>query len=124
MSMPWISVVLMSMYPVLMLTSVNIDEIIFLDILYPLVFSLISSLTLYWLLLKLTGDSYKSSLVALLSILFFYYYGHVFYVYISGIHLGEVTVGRHRFFFPIWVSVYFFLALIILKSKKSNQHVI
>ena len=119
MSMPWISVVLMSMYPVLMLTSVNIDEIIFLDILYPLVFSLISSLTLYWLLLKLTGDSYKSSFVALLSILFFYYYGHVFYVYISGIHLGEVTVGRHRFFFPIWVSVYFFLALIILKSKKT-----
>jgi len=119
MNMPWISVALMSMYPVLMLAGVNIDEVIFSDVLYPLIISLISSLALYWFLLKLTGDSYKSSLIVLLSILFFYYYGHVFYVYISGIHFGEVTVGRHRFFFPIWVSIYLFLALVILKSKKT-----
>lgn len=118
MSIPWISVLLVSVYPILMLAGANIDEVIFFDILMPLILSLILSLIFYLILLRFTKDSYKSSLITLLSIIFFYFYGHIFYGYISGIHFGEITIGRHRFFFPLWVFVYLISVFFIVRSRK------
>jgi len=56
-SRAWISVMLMSIYPILMLAGINVDEVIFRDIFYPLTVSLVISLLLYWLILKLTNDN-------------------------------------------------------------------
>ena len=98
---PWISVVLISIYPILMLIGVNVDEVILQDAIYPIIISIIFSLAIYWFLFKLTNNKYKASLITLSFILFFYYYGLVIYGHISGIHWGEITIGRHRFFFPL-----------------------
>ncbi len=102
-----------------MLAGINVDEVIFRDIFYPLTVSLVISLLLYWLILKLTNDKYMSSLIILVSIFFFYYYGHAFYGNISGIHFNEITIGRHRFFYPLWVLFFLSFVVLIAKSKKS-----
>jgi hypothetical protein len=115
----WLSVLLMSMYPILVLVGTNIDEIIFLDIILPLVISIVASLALYWLVLRITGKEYVSAVIILVILFFFYYYGHIFYSYFNGIHLGEVTVGRHRFFFPVWVFLFLLSVVFLLRIKSS-----
>jgi hypothetical protein len=121
---PLISVALVSIYPILVMIGANLDEVILKDVFYPLVFSLVTSLLLYWLILKLTKDKYKSSLLVMVFILFFYYYGHVFYGNISGLHFNEITIGRHRFFYPLWVLFFLSFAVLIVKSKKSFKSTI
>ena len=121
---PWISVVLISIYPILMLIGVNVDEVILQDAIYPIIISIIFSLAIYWFLFKLTNNKYKASLITLSFILFFYYYGLVFYGHISGIHWGEITVGRHRFFFPLWVLLFLSSVFLIIKLKKTLKRTI
>jgi hypothetical protein len=107
------------MYPILVLVGSNIDEIIFLDAVLPLVISIVASLALYWLVLRITGKEYVSAVIILVILFFFYYYGHIFYSYFNGIHLGEVTVGRHRFFFPVWVFLFLLSVVFLLRIKSS-----
>lgn len=119
MSSPWINVALASIYPILIMIGANLDEIIIREVFYPLVLSFFISIFLYWSILKIIQDKYKSSLIVLVFLIFFYYYGHSFYGNISGIHFNEITIGRHRFFFPLWVLLFLSSVILIVRSKKS-----
>ena len=119
MGMPWVSVALVSIYPILVMIGVNLDEVILQDVFFPIFISLFISLLIYWILFKLTNNQHKAALVTISSLLFFYFYGHVFYGYISGIHWGENTIGRHRFFYPLWILLFFSSIFLILRVKKS-----
>ena len=117
MNKPWIGVVLMSIYPILVLFDININEASFQSVIFPITTSFFGSLFIYWLMLRLVRNKYKASLVTILFILFFYFYGHVFYQSVSGIHLGETTIGRHRFFYPLWILLFISSAFLVVKLK-------
>jgi hypothetical protein len=121
MNKPWIGVVLMSIYPILVLFDININEASFQSVIFPITTSFFGSLFIYWLMLRLVRNKYKASLVTILFILFFYFYGHVFYQSVSGIHLGEITVGRHRFFYPLWILLFISSAFLIAKLKTRHK---
>jgi len=113
------SILLMAIYPILVLVSVNIDEVIFSDAALPLLLSLLVSLLAYLILFKITKNSNKSALFVVISLFFFFYYGHIFHGHFSGKHLGEITIGRHRFFFPLWCSAYFLCCILLIRVRKS-----
>jgi len=117
--MPWLSVALVSIYPILVMIGVNLDEVIVQDVFPPIFLSLFLSLLIYWILFKVTNDNSKAGLITISLLIFFYFYGHIFYGYVSGIHLGEVTIGRHRFFYPIWILLFLSSIFLILRLKKS-----
>ena len=77
------------------------------------------SLGLYWLVFRITGKEYVSAVIILVILFFYYYYGHIFYSYISGRHLFEITVGRHRFFYPIWVLLLILSIVFLLRVRSS-----
>jgi hypothetical protein len=110
-------VFLASIYPILMLIDANIEEVIITDAFVPLILSVLGSLTIYWIALKVGLDEFKSAIFTILAILLFYYYGHIFYGYVGGIHIYEITIGRHRFFFPFWLLIFSVLVFILIKIK-------
>ena len=115
----YISVALMAIYPILFLVNVNIDEVIFGDIALPLFVSFFISLLAYLILSKITNNQNKSALFILIYLFFFFYYGHIFHGHFSGKHLGEITIGRHRFFFPLWCMAYFLSCILLIKTRRS-----
>ena len=117
MSKPWLIVGLASIYPILMLVNVNIDEVIFLDIALPLLLSLFISISIYIILNRIIKDRQKSALLVIISLFFFFYYGHIFHGYFSGKHIGELTIGRHRFFFPLWCSAFAICMAVIIRIR-------
>lgn len=114
-----LTVALFSIYPLLVLVNANIDEIILSEVASPLLLSFFISITLYFTLSKLTNNQNKSALFVIISLFFFFYYGHVFHGYFSGKHLGEITIGRHRFFFPLWCFIYLLSCVALFKIRKS-----
>ena len=113
------SIALAAFYPILVIVEANINEIIFVDIIIPVLSSIILSYGVYFVFKKITSDSQKSFLLTIIFIIFFFYYGFFYNNFFAGIHIGEVTVGRHRFFLPIWVSTFFLLFFLILKHGKN-----
>ena len=113
------AVALFSIYPILVIVNANVDEVIFAEIGFPLFLSFFISISSYFILFKITKNQNKSVLFVLLSLFFFYFYGHVFHGYFSGKHLGEITIGRHRFFFPIWSLLYLISCIALIKVRKS-----
>lgn len=115
----FISVSLFALYPILVLVNANIDEIIFADAFFPIFLSLFISIAAYFVLFKITQNQNKSALFIIISLFFFFYYGHIFHGYFSGKHLGELTIGRHRFFFPLWCFAYFVSCIVLIKTRKA-----
>ena len=124
MNKAWLSVVLMAVYPIIILASGNIGEVVFHDLLWPLISSVALSLLLYMLVSKLTGDKYISALAVVITLVFFYFYGHFFYSYISGKQLLEVTIGRHRFFYPVWGAGYLLVLYVIFKGRQMSSEIV
>lgn len=114
-----LAVGLFSLYPLLVLINANIDELIITDAILPLSISFFASVAAYLTLSQLTKSHNKSALFVIISIFFFFYYGHVFHGYFSGKHLGEITVGRHRFFFPLWCLLYLIFCIVLIRIRKS-----
>ena len=113
------TVALFATYPILVLVNANIDEIIFADVALPLFLSFFISISAYFTLFKITSNQNKSALFVIVSLFFFFFYGHIFHGYFSGKHLGELTIGRHRFFFPLWCFTYFLSCIVLIKVRKS-----
>ena len=112
-----LTVALFSIYPILVIVNANIDEVILTEIALPLISSLLFSISLFFIAFKVTKNQNKSALFVIFTIFFFFFYGHVFHGYFSGKHLGEITIGRHRFFFPLWCFAYLISCLVLVRIR-------
>ena len=121
---PWISVLIFSTYPILMIVSENVSEVIPKDVVFPLLLSIFTSFFIYFFLSLITKNQKKSSLFVIILLIFFFYYGHVFYTFISDIIINDTTIGRHRFFLPFWCLLFFLITILLIKTKKPLDPII
>ena len=121
---PWLSVVIFSIYPILMLINENIDIVIPKNAIFPLFLSVFFSFFIYLTLSFITKNQIKSSLFVVISLLFFYYYGFIYYSFFNGLIINEMTIGRHRYFLPIWSSAFVVFTILLIKVKKPLGHII
>ena len=118
MDRPWLGVLLMSIYPILVVASANTDEVLLFDLVTPLLVSSAIALLAYFILIQFKVGATLASMIVIVMLAFFYAYGHIFYSFISGIHMFEVTVGRHRFFFPLWGMLSLLVISILFWKRK------
>jgi hypothetical protein len=102
---------LLAIYPITALLASNIHEIPIEEALRAYILAIglaLILLLLYWIILR---DLQKAGLMASITGLLFFSYGHVYNLF-RGLELFGVLIGRHRFQILIWlllllVSVYF-----------------
>ena len=106
--------ILFGVYSALGLISSNIDQMRFADGVRSI---LLAFLSRYWSTWFFTGASgtRKASLLSAFFLLLFFAYGHV-YDALEGFQFAGVTLGRHRFLFPVWVLVFTVLGIWIYKQ--------
>lgn len=105
---------LLGIYPVLALYSLNSREIPFTAIRQAVITSGVVTLVIAIFFLLIFRSLERASIFASLTLLMFFLYGHVFDV------VGSVNqaFGRHRFLIPIWIMI--FLVCMILLSRQQD----
>jgi hypothetical protein len=94
--------VLLGLYPVLALYSLNITEISISSIRQALITSCLITLVIIGFFLLVFRSWERASVFASLSILMFFLYGHVFGL-LSGVN---EDLARHRYMIPLWLLIY------------------
>jgi hypothetical protein len=109
---------LFAVYPVLALLAYNIEEIKVQDALRSLVVSLLAVWIVYFLLSRWLKNSSKAALITSLGLFLFYTYGQIYNLFKPISWLG-FDLGRHRLLLPVWVALFVFGVVLILRHKKS-----
>ena len=106
-------VFIFGIYPVLALYLFNISEVLFVSIHKAVITSLIVTLGVFLICFALIRSWEKAALVATLTLIFFFTYGHVF----------EFTSEfiRRRYFIVVWILMYFVILFFILRLKDLRQ---
>src|SRR5687768_17549493 len=94
--------VLLGLYPVLALYSLNITEISISSIRQALITSCLITFVIIGFFLLVFRSWERASVFASLTLLMFFLYGHVFGL-LSSLNEG---IARHRYFFPLWVLLF------------------
>lgn len=100
---------LFGIYPVLALYSVNLSEVLLVNIQKAVITSLIVTLGVILIWLAILRSWAKAALLSTVTLLFFFTYGHVYDL------VGEVV--RHRYFIAVWVLAYFVSLFFTLRVK-------
>lgn len=101
--------ILFGVYPVLALYSFNISEVLFASIQRALIMSGVITFGIILVYLALTRSWEKTALVATMTLILFFSYGHVFD--------AAGASARHRYFIALWVLIYFVSLFFLLRVK-------
>lgn len=113
---------LLSVYPILGLYALNIGEAYLSEIYRPLIISVLLTLILLLLLNAALKDWLKSGLIASLSLLVFYSYGHI-YNYLKVISIADFVIGRHRLLLPAVTGLFIFGVIWILRRSQDATNI-
>ncbi len=95
----------LGIYPAVGLVSVNISQMVFSAGVRSIVIATLFSFAVYVVFCWRIKDEYKAALLCAWFMVFFFAYGHV-YGAVEGIKILGVSVGRHRYIFPLWLVVF------------------
>ncbi len=96
---------LLGIFPILGLIGVNISQMILLAGVRSFLIAMVFSIAVYALFCWRIKDEHKAALLCGWFFLFVFFYGHLFDV-LKGWALFGVTLGRHRFIFPLWLLIF------------------
>ena len=113
---PW-HLFLFSIYPIMELWLLNIEQVSSKVIFRPLFFALLGTLLLWSLATYLFKDSKRAALLTTILSIAFFTYGHV-YLLLKGVQLFSTLTFRHRTLFIIWVIIGALAFFMIKNSKK------
>ena len=110
--------VLFAIIPILMLVSLNLDEI-FIENSALLFLVIVPSVLVLWYLLNLLiKDKMKSGLIISLGLVLFFSYGHFLNV-LRDVVIDDFDIGRNRYFLPSFVIIFVVGIYYMLKTKKN-----
>ena len=111
--------VLFAIIPILMLVSVNLDEI-FIENSALLFLVMVPSVLILWYLLNLLiKDKMKSGLIISFGLVLFFSYGHFLNV-LRDVVIGDFDIVRHRYFLPSFIIIFAVGVYYMLKTKKNH----
>ena len=109
--------VLFAIIPILMLVSLNLDEI-FIENSALLFLVIVPSVLVLWYLLNLLiKDRMKSGLIISFGLVLFFSYGHFFNV-LRDVVIEDFVIGRHRYLVPSFVVIFAVGVYYMLKTKR------
>ena len=114
---------LVGLYPVLTLLAINRTEIPLTDGIRSVLAALVLTGGLLLIYSSLLKNRPAAGLLASLTLLLFFSYGHV-YLFLEGQRIGDFLPGRHRFVLPIYLVVFAALAWWVVKQKENTLRVI
>ena len=104
--------------PILLLISLNLDEIRFDYVILPFLVTILITIGLWYLLNLLLKNKMKSGLILSVSLVLFFIYGHIFNIF-SGVAIGDFEIGRHRYLLLIFIVLFVVGVYSILRTKKN-----
>ena len=110
--------VLFAIIPILMLVSLNLDEIFIENSALLFLIIVPSVLVLWYLLNLLIKDKMKSGLLLSFGLVLFFSYGHFFNV-LRDVVVEDFGIGRHRYLLPSFGIIFAVGVYSILKTKKN-----
>lgn len=111
-----IYIFLCGLYPVMFLWMVNVTKVRPYVVPRSLMISMAFSLSVFLLVWMAVRPLRKAALLSAVWLVLFYLYGHIFYLIDARSLLG-VLVGRHRFFFPLWLGIGLGLSFLVLRAR-------
>ena len=110
--------VLFAIIPILMIVSVNLDQL-FIESSYLLFLIIVPSVLVLWYLLNLLiKDKMKSGLIISLGQVLFFSYGHFLNV-LRDIVIEDLVIGRHRYLAPSFGIIFAIGVYSMLKTNKN-----
>ena len=110
--------VLFAIIPILMLVSLNLDEIFLENSALLFLVIVPSTLVLWYLLNLLIKDKMKSGLIISLGLVLFFSYGHFLNV-LRDVVIEDLVIGRHRHLLSSFGIIFAIGVYSILKTKKN-----
>lgn len=86
------------------------------NIVIPLFLVLVETTAVFFIFFLISKDWNKAALLTSLALFFFFFYGQLYSFFDSRV-IFEILVGRARYFFPLWASLFFLIAYIIFKAQ-------
>jgi hypothetical protein len=108
---------LISIFPILSLTSYNIHEIFLSAMIRPLFASLLVGVIVYVLAYLVTKDIHRAALISSILLLFFFAYGHL-YDALEDVTVSGLALFRHRTLVPVLGLI--LLGIIFLAGRYRN----
>ena len=108
---------LVGAYPVLALLAYNIEEVQASTAVRSLIVALLGAIILFGLARWLLSDWDKAGLVASLTLLLFFSYGHVYGETRTWV-LGGIAIGRHRLLVPLFLAAWALGVLWVVRQKR------
>jgi len=108
---------LFALYPAVFLLVFNLHYLEWFSALRAFILLLISSSLIFLLILFITKDPSRSTLVTSVIFLFFFIYGHVRSILLK-IDLPGFSITNHKILMPIWFGLLFFIIWWILKKLR------
>jgi len=112
---------LLGIFPVLFLWLNNIGEITFTAILRSLLIAFALTCLFYLIARLIFRSPPRAAVFCSLLIVFFFSYGHLF-GFIDKATVGSIIVGRHRYFFPLWLVLFMAGTVAIWKAKSDLRN--
>ena len=109
---------LFAVIPVLLLVSLNIDYIHFVDIISSILVIILIVGSLWYLSNLLLKNKMKSGLIVSLGLVLFFMYGHIFNIFNNAM-IGDFEIGRHRYLMGSFLMILGVGLYSILKTKKN-----
>ncbi|MCH8877320.1 MAG: hypothetical protein IIA89_10940 [Chloroflexi bacterium] len=116
--LPFVTIILVALYPVIALASANADEVSLQHISRSLVASVVLAILLLLLVRSVAGDWEKAALISSVALLLFFSYGHLYQLVKSKEVIGFV-VGRHRYLLLVWIVLLATWAWVVLKVLRN-----
>jgi hypothetical protein len=113
---PW-HLFLFSIYPILELWLLNIEQVSSRVIFRPMFFALIGAILLWRLSAFILKDAKRAAILTTIFIIAFFTYGHV-YLLLKNVQIAGTLVFRHRTLFVLWVLIGVLAYFLIKKSKR------
>lgn len=115
-----ITPLLVAAYPVLALLAHNIEATAITMALRALLISISASLLLFLIAWLIVREASKAALVVSITLILFFSYGHV-YGGIKQISVGASILARHRLLAPLFLFIWVFLVLWVVRQKRDLQ---
>ena len=108
---------LVAVFPGLIIYSQNVGRVNFEEVIVPIIFVLILSIGLYYLLKIILKNAYKAALVVTILLIILFSYGHIYYL-LNDVSIDGFDVGRNRYLIHIFGIILVTVVFFVLRAKK------
>lgn len=111
---------LYAIYAIIFIYSSNMSQLKLTDIFIPVVYSIVFTAVILLILRVLIADSEKVMVLASIFLILFFNFLRLSRL-LSEAKLGDIILGRYRYFLPVWLITLLLITYLVIKSRHKFQ---